>query len=82
MVLMASQYLDLNLVKLWEQLDTRENTGHNQLVKQAICILSIVGNSARCERLFSEMGLIHTRVQNCHDLFYLTDTLTIAILNI
>ncbi|KAF8576365.1 hypothetical protein K439DRAFT_665456 [Ramaria rubella] len=47
--------IEPNLVQLWEQLDTGANQGRNQLVKLAIRILSVVGNSAGCERLFSTM---------------------------
>jgi hypothetical protein len=40
------------------------NTGRHQLPHLAIHILSIIANSAGCERLFSEMGHIHTKRRN------------------
>lgn len=38
--------------------------GVNQLVDLAVRILSIVANSAGCERLFSLFGIIHTKLRN------------------
>ena len=37
------------------------NSGRHQLAHLAIHVLSIVANSAGCERLFSEMGNIHNK---------------------
>ncbi|KIJ42868.1 hypothetical protein M422DRAFT_67959 [Sphaerobolus stellatus SS14] len=45
-------------------MDTGTFDGCNQLIKLAIHILSIIGNSAGCEHLFSAMGLIHTKLRN------------------
>jgi len=51
-------------VWLWERLDTGVSYGRNILVNFAVCILSIVTNSASCERTFSEFGIIHTKQRN------------------
>jgi hypothetical protein len=49
-------------VEVWEGIDTHEDQGHNRLSKLAQHILSIVPNSAGCERAFSHMGLVHTAI--------------------
>lgn len=54
----------MNPVEIWEGIDTREETGRNRLTKLAIHILSIVANSAGCERAFSHMGLVHTGIRS------------------
>jgi hAT family C-terminal dimerisation region len=54
----------VNLLQIWDSLNTGKRRGRNQLVKLAICILTVVANSAGCERLFSKMGLIHSKVRN------------------
>lgn len=59
-----SQKTSINLVRLWERLDTRVSYGRNILVNFAVRILSIVTNSASCERAFSEFGIIHTKRRN------------------
>ncbi|RXW12099.1 hypothetical protein EST38_g13755, partial [Candolleomyces aberdarensis] len=46
---------------VWEGIDTDEFTGRNLVVKLAIHVQNIVANSAGCERLFSELGLVHTK---------------------
>jgi len=51
-------------VQLWEQLNTGVSYGCNVLVNFAVHILSIVTNSASCERTFSEFGIIHMKQQN------------------
>ncbi|KDN35726.1 hypothetical protein RSAG8_11349, partial [Rhizoctonia solani AG-8 WAC10335] len=53
----------LNLVDVWSGLLMHQtpNSGRHQLAYLATHILSIVANSAGCERLFSEMGHIHTK---------------------
>ena len=52
----------MNPVEIWERIDTQEETGRNHLTKLAIHILSVVTNSAGCERAFSHMGLVHTGI--------------------
>ncbi|KAG8791459.1 hypothetical protein FRC12_009168 [Ceratobasidium sp. 428] len=56
----------LNMINIWSGLLAYQtpNTGRHQLAHLAIHILSIVANSAGCERLFSEMGHIHTKRRN------------------
>jgi hAT family C-terminal dimerisation region len=54
----------VNPVKIWEGIDTQEETGCNCLTKFAIHILSVVANSAGCERAFSHMGLVHTSIRS------------------
>ncbi|EUC62985.1 hypothetical protein RSOL_468460, partial [Rhizoctonia solani AG-3 Rhs1AP] len=52
----------VNLIRVWSGLLTpgTANVGRQQLVNLAINVLSIVANSAGCERLFSEMGYIQS----------------------
>ncbi|QRW17960.1 hAT family dimerization protein [Rhizoctonia solani] len=56
----------LNMIHVWSGLLAYEtpNSGRHQLAHLAIHVLSIVANSAGCERLFSEMGHIHTKRRN------------------
>jgi hypothetical protein len=49
---------------VWEGIDTQQEDGRNRLVKLALHILSVVANSAGCERAFSHMGLIHTAIRS------------------
>ncbi|KDN49419.1 hypothetical protein RSAG8_02121, partial [Rhizoctonia solani AG-8 WAC10335] len=52
-----------NLVEVWSSLlmPDPSNTGRQQLVHLAINVLSIVANSAGCERPFSEMGYTQSK---------------------
>lgn len=59
-----NQEQEVNPVEIWEGIDTREETGRNRLTKLAIHILSVVANSAGCERAFSHMGLVHTAIRS------------------
>ena len=59
-----NQGQEVNPVDIWEGIDTCEETGRNRLTKLAIHILSIVTNSAGCERAFSHMGLVHTSIRS------------------
>jgi hypothetical protein len=43
------------------QIPAGQKQGRNRLVKLAVHILSIVANSAGCERVFSEMGIVQTK---------------------
>ena len=52
----------MNPIKIWEVIDTQEETGCNCLTKLAIHILSVVTNSAGCKHAFSHMGLVHTGI--------------------
>ncbi|CAE6454793.1 unnamed protein product [Rhizoctonia solani] len=56
----------LNMIHVWSGLLAYKtpNSGRHQLAHLAIHVLSIVANSAGCERLFSEMGHIHTKRRN------------------
>jgi hypothetical protein len=60
--------LPLDLVFLWQRIDTQKDdeppTGRNCLTKLAIRILSVIANSAGCERSFSIFGNIHTKRRN------------------
>ncbi|KAJ3927037.1 MAG: hypothetical protein NXY57DRAFT_1042749 [Lentinula lateritia] len=53
----------LDLVKLWQSLDGNPNnfTGWSGFVKLAICILSMVPNSAGAEQVFSAFSFAHTK---------------------
>ncbi|KAH7922722.1 hypothetical protein BV22DRAFT_1106461 [Leucogyrophana mollusca] len=53
---------NVNVVEIWKNLDSGVSCGCNDLVKFAIRILSIVANSAGCERLYSSYGAIHTKL--------------------
>jgi len=55
---------EVNPVDVWEGIDNHEETGCNRLTKLAIHILSVVANSAGCERAFSHMGLVHTGIRS------------------
>ena len=59
------QEQEVNPVEIWEGIDTGEGrAGRNRLTKLAIHILSVVANSAGCERAFSHMGLAHTTIRS------------------
>jgi hypothetical protein len=59
-----SQDAPLDLVLVWTQIDNGCFAGRNNLVKLAIRILSVIANSAGCERAFSDFGIIHTKPRN------------------
>jgi hypothetical protein len=68
------------MVDIWLQLDTHNfESGRNWLVKLAIRILSVIANSAGCERLFSSMGLVHTKTRNRLDLERVRKTVYLKI---
>jgi hypothetical protein len=48
------------MIDVWTGVDT----GENQFIQLAIRLLSIVANSAGCERFFSQLGGIHTKDHN------------------
>ena len=52
---------------VWEGIDMQipvgQKQGWNRLTKFAIHILSVIANSAGCEQVFSQMGLVQTK---CH----------------
>jgi len=54
----------IDLVLIWTRIDTGYFTGHNGLVKLAVRILTVIANSAGCERAFSDFGVIHTKPCN------------------
>ncbi|KAF8165802.1 hypothetical protein B0H34DRAFT_763223 [Crassisporium funariophilum] len=58
------QNCEVDPIAVWEGIDSQEPTGHNCLVKLALHILSVVGNSADCEHVFSHMGLVHTAIHS------------------
>ena len=49
---------------IWSRIDNGTTSGRNALVKLAIYILTIIANSAGCERTFSDFGIIHTKPRN------------------
>jgi hypothetical protein len=51
----------VDLVDVWHGIDNGKASGRNSLVKFAIHMLSIVVNSAGCERVFSRFGITHTK---------------------
>ncbi|KAG8740227.1 hypothetical protein FRC11_000329, partial [Ceratobasidium sp. 423] len=50
---------EVDICAIWKQLDDHTFRGRNWLVKLALRVLSVVANSAGCERLFSQMARIH-----------------------
>jgi len=54
----------VNPVDVWEGIDTQEQVGRNRLVKLAVHILSIIANSAGCDRAFSHIGLVQTATRS------------------
>ncbi|KAI0074474.1 hypothetical protein K474DRAFT_1665392 [Panus rudis PR-1116 ss-1] len=54
----------IDTAKIWSRMDNGSFQGRNLFVKLALHISSIVPNSAGAERVFSQMGLMHTRVRN------------------
>ncbi|KAH9048292.1 ribonuclease H-like domain-containing protein, partial [Lactarius hengduanensis] len=55
---------EVNPVKVWEGIDSRKQVGRNRLVQLAMHVLSVVANSAGCERAFSHMGLVQTATRS------------------
>ena len=58
---------DIDLVNVWRGIDRSDDpicTGRNGVVKLARRLLSVIANSAACERIFSEFGITHTRLCN------------------
>lgn len=54
----------VDTARIWQSLDTHQAHGRNSFVQLAIRVLSIVPNSAGTERIFSEMGAIHSKARN------------------
>jgi hypothetical protein len=54
----------IDLVRIWNRFDSQTTKGRHGVIKMAIHILSIVVNSADCERLFSGMGITHSKLRN------------------
>lgn len=54
------------MVAIWSFMTIRgdKHKGFNQFINLAIHIFHIVANSAGCERLFSLLGIIHTKLRN------------------
>ncbi|KAL6307742.1 ribonuclease H-like domain-containing protein [Sparassis latifolia] len=58
---------DIDLVLLWTMLDASDDDvcpGRNGVIRLAVRLLSIIANSAGCERAFSEFGIEHTKIRN------------------
>ncbi|KAF8689801.1 hypothetical protein RHS03_09018, partial [Rhizoctonia solani] len=72
---------DINLDAIWSTLPCpgTVNTGCHQLACLARLILLIVANSAGCERLFSRMGNIHTKLRNQFNFKRVHDIATVAM---
>lgn len=54
----------LDLVLIWTRIDDGSLSGRNGLVKLAARILTVIANSAGCERAFSDFGVVHTKRRN------------------
>ena len=67
----------MNLIHIWQNVDQiriglhnedapdgQTNNGRSGFIQLAIHILSIVLNSAATEQLFSQFGIIHTKLRN------------------
>ncbi|GAB1521158.1 hypothetical protein RhiTH_004249 [Rhizoctonia solani] len=72
---------DVNLDAIWLSVPCPGpvNSGRHQLVCLARLVLSIVANSAGCERLFSRMGNIHTKLRNRFNFKRVHDIATVAL---
>ncbi|EUC55524.1 hAT family dimerization protein [Rhizoctonia solani AG-3 Rhs1AP] len=72
---------DINLDAIWSTIPCpgTVNTGRHQLACLARLILSIVANSVGCERLFSRMGNIHTKLRNRLGFERVHDIATVAM---
>ena len=58
---------DFNVLAVWQSIDASNTEicpGRNGVIQLAIRILSVTGNSAGCERTFSQFGIIHTKLRN------------------
>ncbi|KAJ7016163.1 ribonuclease H-like domain-containing protein [Mycena alexandri] len=53
----------VNVVRVWERLDTGAKNGRNGLTRLAIWLLSVVANSAGSERGFSKFGIILSKLR-------------------
>jgi hypothetical protein len=58
--LTSSQKQEVDLIKAWQGVSTT-GSARNEIVEFAIRILSVVANSAGCERTFSDFGIIHSK---------------------
>ncbi|PCH39629.1 hypothetical protein WOLCODRAFT_85990, partial [Wolfiporia cocos MD-104 SS10] len=56
---------DINLVIVWRRLHCSATNEDGGLVSFAMCVLSIVPNSAATEQLFSKMGVVQSKHQSC-----------------
>lgn len=54
----------LNIAVIWSALDSGAQTGHNFFIQLAVWIHSITPNAAGAKYTFSQMGIIHTKLQN------------------
>ncbi|KAG8723267.1 hypothetical protein FRC09_004049 [Ceratobasidium sp. 395] len=68
---------EVDILEVWQQLDDHSFRGRNWLVKLAVRVLSVVANSAGCERLFSQMGRIHTKYRSRLDLQCVRNTVVL-----
>ncbi|KAF8258073.1 ribonuclease H-like domain-containing protein, partial [Lactarius quietus] len=59
-----AQNRNVSPVEVWEGINTNKKVGRNRLVKLAMHILSVIANSAGCERAFSHMGLVQTATRS------------------
>ena len=59
-----AQNLPLDLVFVWTRINNGRSDSRNALVNLAIRILSVIANSAGCERAFSNFGITHTKPRN------------------
>lgn len=59
---------EVDVVQVWRALEDRNTddafNGRQGFIKLAIRILSIVANSASCERSFTKFGNVHTKLRN------------------
>lgn len=60
------------MVLVWDAIQTKDartpdEVADQELIQLAYRILSIIANSASCERVFSRFGITHTKHRNCLD---------------
>ncbi|KAF8596432.1 hypothetical protein BDV93DRAFT_563314 [Ceratobasidium sp. AG-I] len=54
----------VTLLRIWEHFAAGEKSGEQQFARLALRCVSVVATSAGCERLFSQMGITHTKLRN------------------
>ncbi|QRW11557.1 hAT family dimerization protein [Ceratobasidium sp. AG-Ba] len=59
-----SEGREVDVLKIWQELDDTTYHGRNWIVKLGIRVFSVVANSAASERVFSQMGRTHNKYRS------------------